>query len=177
MVRMIRPPTECGRVLDSWRGPGVEAGHRRLLHSCPVRAVSPPTRLAQMAKLVEQAQTGKAAVQRLADDRGEQRRTQRRRQHSAGGDGQQVRADVAMGTQRKALLGGGALRVAGSPCAASHWASARSGKYQSGLVVSGVTAATLLVAQLCSSISSSSEKDRLARCTCAPAVPQGQGKR
>jgi hypothetical protein len=46
---------------------------------------------------------------------------------------------------------------------ASHRASVRSGKYQSGLWVFGVTAATFSVAQVSGSTSSSWEKDKSAR--------------
>jgi hypothetical protein len=64
--------------------------------------------------------------------------------------------------------GGKAYTVDGSSWAANHRASVRSGKYQSGLVVSGRTAAICSAAHVSRSISSSWEKDWLARCTCAP---------
>src|SRR4051794_7386467 len=56
-------PVEVG-VGDSVVGATVNAGGRLVVRATRVGA---DTQLAQMAKLVEQAQTGKAAVQRLAD--------------------------------------------------------------------------------------------------------------
>jgi Cu+-exporting ATPase len=56
-------PVEVGPG-DAVTGAGVNAGGRLLVRAT---RIGPDTQLAQMARLVEQAQTGKAPVQRLAD--------------------------------------------------------------------------------------------------------------
>jgi hypothetical protein len=81
------------------------------------------------------------------------------------------------GPQRLDTQGGNAYTVVGRSWAASQRASVRSGKYRSGLSVSGFTAATFSLAQVSRSASLSWEKDRLARVHLHAGVPQRQGQR